>query len=282
VIKVQFYVDKYQLAYLAIVDAYKSDVRLRKWENLRSRLEAQFSSYPVASLFLSKDVSSALSFIGYGSDLVFPNILIDPDTTDKIFNLIFESEEFRVLLDETREYKKWINSLWHENATVINQFFCRFGAGPDVPQDIGVAVMHPGLGIGCYLGRGTVEWGMESHRVAYQLAGLSHEILHAVAEPWAQRLSEWEKWLLHAIIYLCADFELQKWLGGSCEAFSIELVEGYDGRLIAVAKQIYARWFGAIACRSDSIRQVYGRVRNNTNEFEIGRLITAAAMEAPD
>jgi hypothetical protein len=124
-----------------------------------------------------------------------------------------------------------------------------------------VAVLHPSLGIGSYLGRNTIEWGYSDLYPNYQVIGLSHEVLHALTESKAASATNNEMWALHSMIYLGANEELRKRINGYGRYFDKKIVVHYDIRLVRTARAMLPYWQKYVCGGGNNIFQLFRRIR---------------------
>jgi hypothetical protein len=204
----------------------------------------------------------ALDFIGFETSNA---ILKDEKKIREIFEDIFSSQVFQVAYGETEALKNTIRVEWEREANRISAFLEGFGI-EDKDRCFRVYVVHPSLCIGSYLGGQIIEWGCSPRYSGCALVGLSHELLHGIAEEvLSGDISEERLWITHAFIYLAADEELRCRLSGSASYFHPDLISSYDVRLTRIAKLVEQVWREALKDSTyrldEMLRRVYADPR---------------------
>ena len=138
---------------------------------------------------------------------------------------------------ETEKFKKTIESKWNKKESVILTVFRRI-TGIKLEGKFVVSVLHPSLEIAQYNDKQNIEWGYDELYPNYIIIGLSHELLHCLTHDFYITLTDGQKWVFHAIIYLSINEKLRFKLNGESNYFSMPRIETYHKRLIKIAKNI--------------------------------------------
>ena len=138
---------------------------------------------------------------------------------------------------ETEKFKKTVELKWKEKEELISLAFQEL-TGIRLEGEFVVFVLHPVLEIGQYDNEHDIEWGYDELFPNYIVMGIAHEILHCLTHAFYMTLTDDQKWIFHALIYLAIDEELRSKLNGEGEYFSSPIVDTYDKRLIQTAKNI--------------------------------------------
>ena len=105
-----------------------------------------------------------------------------------------------------------------------------------------VYALHPRLEEGQYIGKREIEWAYDDLYPNYMILGITHELLHCLTHDFYQSLSDDEKWVFHAMVYLSVDEEMYKRMNSVKEYFSSPILNSYHPRLITTARSILPYW----------------------------------------
>ncbi len=260
-LKLEFKVDKYHLAYKYVLKYFGNPDAPSEWAELKRSLAEKYEAYPGFLFFEPADVGHGLLWFNQWSQ--GSTVIRDKDTVDRVFESIFESEVFKKGYSETDGYKNRLEKLWNENTAYVQKYedIIRLNTSAEAI----VLVLHPEIETGSYIGNNVIEWGNPDLYDNYQLIGLCHEFLHVLTEEqFNESKTEEEKWLLHSLIYLSADEELRLRINGDNGYFMSGAVERYHSRLIETARQNLSAWKEyATNNEKDNIIDLYENLRKS-------------------
>ena len=119
------------------------------------------------------------------------------------------------------------------------------------------------LDIGHYLDKETVEFGHGDLYPHYTMIGISHEIIHCLTHDFYAELSDDDKWLFHALVYLSADEEIRFLLNGKSDYFSSPVIETYHKRLLSSARLALPYWIEHMKDpQKESLYELFHRIKN--------------------
>ena len=142
---------------------------------------------------------------------------------------------------QTAARRRVIQGKWIEKEKIVISNLERI-TGIHAEGDFNVFVLPVELGIGHYLDKENIEWGYAELYENYSVIALAHELLHCLTHDFYSTVSDNNKWLFHALIYLSTDEELCFVLNGKSEYFSSPIADVYHPRLIATARNILPHW----------------------------------------
>ena len=119
-------------------------------------------------------------------------------------------QEFKKLLSDTEEYKKWLENEWSNKKEIIINILEDILRIKLPSNKVTVYVIDPRVGGGSYLGNNKIFWGHKEDWSNYNVVYLAHEFLHTFIPS-----GEIE----HCIIELATDNELRIRLNGEGEYF---------------------------------------------------------------
>jgi hypothetical protein len=243
-LKLEFKVDKYHLAYKYILKYFNNSEAPSEWIELKRNLTEEYEAYPAFLFFEPTQVGHGLLWFNQNSQN--ENVIRDKDTVNKIFESIFQSEVFKRVYLETENYKKRLEEMWIENTFYVKEYENIIHM--DISINATILVLHPEIETGSYIGDNVIEWGNPDLYENYQIIGLCREILHLITEKeFNESKTEDEKWLLHSLIYLSADEELRQKINGYNGYFMTSIVDKYHPRLIETANKFLLDWKNYVA-----------------------------------
>lgn len=145
------------------------------------------------------------------------------------------------IIQENQEFKDLVEGKWKASELQVSSLFKKI-TGIKLQGNFDVFVLHPSLEIGHYVDERSVEWGYSELIKDYLVFGIAHELLHCLTHEFYVSLSEKDKWIFHAIVYLSMDEELRMELDSKGEYFDSPIVESYHKRLISTAKKLLPEW----------------------------------------
>jgi hypothetical protein len=146
-----------------------------------------------------------------------------------------------VIIEESEGYKSLVEKKWLESEEfLLEQLALITGLHPTGTYT--VYTLHPNLEEGQYLSEHEIEWGYADLYPKYIILGLTHELLHCITHNFYEPLSDDEKWVFHALVYLSVDEELYRMLNSESEYFSCPILSTYHPRLIETAQCILPYW----------------------------------------
>jgi len=142
---------------------------------------------------------------------------------------------------ETKKFCALVEKKWTDQELIACPLFEEI-TGMQLDGEISVFIVHPDLATAQYTDARTIEWGYRELYPQYIAVGLSHEILHCLTHDFYVALSDDQKWVFHACIYLAIDEELRMRLTKNDAYFSSPILDTYHPRLIHIAKDLLPKW----------------------------------------
>jgi hypothetical protein len=255
-LKVTFVIDPHHLAYNLILRYFDDTQRNNEWNKLKKELTERFGDTAGFLFFQPQQAGYGLNWVGFPAN-DRKNLIRDELTVIKIFEYIFKAEIFRRVLNETEEYKQKLEIDWEDSRKKVVRHLEDI-TGLTFDYKVTIAVLHPKLEIGSYIGSNIIEWGSQYRHNHSQAIGLAHEVLHVSTDSLSQSISE-EKvhWILHSLIYLAADEELRVRLYSGERYFNSSLIKTYHPKLIRTARRILPVWQKFLNERDGSLLTVF-------------------------
>jgi len=217
-IKLDFQINKYYLAYLVVNQSNKlanqpsAELLLAtKLKNLQKRLVKNYKNNPAYYfIYLAgyKYIKWAIEQI-YLSDIEKSHnnqLEIISKDIQKIFQTIFNSQEFETILKETIEYKNFVEHQWNQNKSFVFNYLEEVLGKKLANLSIKIIIVHPVLNKGhAVLKQNLIVWGHNEDWQNYATVYLAHEITHILFNHYKIKLDN----LSHALIELITDNELR-------------------------------------------------------------------------
>ncbi|NIA02322.1 MAG: hypothetical protein GWP15_02980, partial [Nitrospirae bacterium] len=122
--------------------------------------------------------------------------------SEKIIEELKSSSEFKRLIRETKEYKKFIKAQWQKNSEKVLEII-ENTSGLKLPnQCIDVYITHPKLKNGFTIDNNKIAWGHSEDFLNYSTVYLCHELMHILTKHDNTDVT-------HAVIELLIDNELR-------------------------------------------------------------------------
>lgn len=190
-----------------------------------------------------------------------PSIFMLDEDVIKTINSFKETDEFKILYDETRVYYQKVKKDWEGNKSKINNYLKNI-----LKMNINIRpivyISHPNTYKGFSFDNNKIAWGhykgLEDPN--YNLTYLVHEGLHSLL-PFDKEETEMQSNIKHTIIEFVSDYELYSWLKGEST-----LNEGHP-YLNEYRKFIYPYWLMYIGLNSGQIKERLVKDSVNSNEL---------------
>jgi hypothetical protein len=140
---------------------------------------------------------------------------------------------YKKFYQETLDYRTWLENEWNHKKVEVAKHLMDIVKIELPPKDFEVLVIHPAVGVGCYLGDGKIFWGHSEDWGNYSLVYLIHEALHGYFG---------DSELTHALIELIADNELRTRLNGGGEYFKCDGEEVGHDYLRSLEQKLLPAW----------------------------------------
>lgn len=245
-IKLNFQINKYYLAYILLnksnqlgdsplsqkIKAFKKDL----WENYKNN-----PSYYFIDLVSYKHIKWAIETIYLNSNSLSPETQIKKLSKDiqKIFQVVFHSQEFKKIFEETIQYKNLVEHQWDQNKAFVLNYLEEI-LGKKLPNlSLSVIIIYPKLKEGRVSSKKFIIWGHLEDWSNYTTVYLAHELLHVLFDYYKLPQNE----LSHAIIELISDNELRIKLNQKGEYFREGRKHVGHSYLRKIEKQILPYWF---------------------------------------
>jgi hypothetical protein len=260
--KLDFVIDKYQLAYYFCLKNFTDDSVSSEWKEIQKSLIEKFDETAGFLFFQPKEIGWGLNWFGYPNTKI-DRFIRDRKMAEKIFAYIFESPVFQRSFIQTVEYRRTLENEWLASGEKIMQLFSSI-TGLSVEKEITISVLHPSLDMGSYMGNNLIEWGTPDEYKGSQSIGLAHELLHVATDGLLASLEDQEAmWKLHELIYLSIDEELRTQFGQDISNyFEGAFVQNRHEKLIETAKELIPAWKEYLKRDSRNILEFFEEIKS--------------------
>ncbi len=170
------------------------------------------------------------------------NIAADPERIKRHWSAKYAGENpTSEIIAQAEIFGDELDQAWKQSQETILSTIERI-TGLPVVGEFTVFVLPPELQEAQYLDATTIEWGYAEAYENSMVIGIAHELIHCVTHDFYSPLSDDEKWIFHALVYLSADEEVRFALNGRSEYFDLPTIGDYHERLIKTAKMILPLW----------------------------------------
>lgn len=222
--------------------------KLPEWKDFRNHL---WKTHNLEYKILQGDYTKLLVETNNSSPSIIKkasNNLLD------IFNKGMGSSEFKKLLSETEEYKKWLENEWLEKRKQVEKELTDILRIPLPKDQFTVIVFHPKLAEGRYLENKTIAWGHIEEWPNYSIVYLSHEFLHEVFG---------RSKIEHAIIELATDNELRIRLSNGGDYFYVDDKPIVHEELLSLEKKILPLWLEYLEEKEENAFKLIEELKQN-------------------
>ena len=214
--------------------------------------------------------------IGYqkiiNDSLFNPEYLLLDNDVNKVINDFKNTNAFKKLYNETKEYCNTLKNYWNENKNNINNYLKNI-LKTNINIKPNVYISHPCANRGYSFSNNNVAWGHIKgvYDLNYNIVYLVHEGLHCLI-PFEQNDNKDMCNIKHSIIELIADYELNSKLKGKST-----LDEGHP-YLSEYKKVIYPYWLKYINLNNNQIDErlkldnISDNVFNNTDNIDVSNI----------
>lgn len=174
-----------------------------EWVNIKDKIWEE--SLPVSSFFMGRPESA---FLETDEKEIKNTLNKFSKEAIPILEMVKNRKEFKRLISETEEYKKFVFNQWKTNRKKVIKTLEEL-TGSSLPEKtITVLITHPKLRNGIhFFGKNIIGWGHSEDWKNYTTVYLAHEIMHDVM---VEKLGkEGRDDTSHAIIELMTDNELR-------------------------------------------------------------------------
>jgi hypothetical protein len=270
-IKLDFQINKYYLAYVLFnkssqpEDFFDPPIK-QKIQSFRKKLWKEYKnnpSYYFIHLVSYKHIKWAIENIYLKDNPSSSEVQIKklPKDIQKIFQVIFQSPVFKIILKETNQYKNSVKDQWSQNQNFVLNYLEEI-IGEKLPNiSVPVNIIHPRLKQGRVNSSRSIIWGHPEDWPNYSIVYLTHELLHIVFNYYKIP----QKDLSHAIIELISDNELRIRLNQKGKYFK----EGRNNighpHLRKIEKKILPHWSKYLKNKQKNICSLYKKIDKNRN-----------------
>ncbi|MDD5638875.1 MAG: hypothetical protein PHO28_03150 [Candidatus Pacebacteria bacterium] len=266
-IKLDFQVNKHYLTYILLNKSedffdlpLKQKVKVFKqniWEKHKNN-----PLYYFIHLASYKHVKWAIENIYLDNDLQFSRTQITKLSKDiqKIFQSIFRSQEFKIILKETTQYKNSVKRQWDHNQNFVLNYLEEM-LGQKLPNlSLPVYIIHPKLKEGRINSKKSIIWGHSEDWPNYSTVYLAHELLHILFNYYKIPQNK----ISHAIIELISDNELRIKLNKKGGYFKEEKEHIGHSYLRKNEKIILPYWLKYLKKKQKNIYSLYKTLEKNS------------------
>ncbi len=165
---------------------------------------------------------------------------------------------------QTELFRKSVEQKWGKREMEVLSLIEKF-TGLDIAGHFSVFILPPELEMAQYIDEENIEWGYGELYPNSIVVGLAHELIHCLTHDFYSTLSDDDKWIFHALIYLSADEELRFTLNGRAEYFTSPVLDTYHERLIETAKRILPFWKEYLSNpKGENIINLFEKIKDNT------------------
>jgi len=251
-VKLNFTVNKYLLAYFVInkanliKNAPNNNLSISKTsQDLRQKLFLKYKNIPYFYFIYLPSLkhlewAAETIYVNKNNKLIQNSIKILPNEIQKIFKSIFKSAEFKRILKQTLNYKKFVEEEWNQNKSFVFQYLEDI-IGKNLPNlSVTVNVIHPSLMVGQAIPeKNLIIWGHFDDWPNYTTVYLTHELLHILFNYYHIKKNN----ISHALIELITDNELRIRLNKRGKYFKEDKYDIGHPYLRKLEKDILPQWF---------------------------------------
>ncbi len=171
------------------------------------------------------------------------------------------------LVKQTKIFAQEVKNEWYRNEHAYVSKLAEV-TGLNVEGNFTVYILPPVLEEAQYLNESEIEWGHSALFSNFISRGICHELLHCLTHEFYLALSDDEKWIFHALVYLSVDEEFYRHFHNTQEYFSSPAIESfYHPRLIETAKLLLPQWINFLKDKSThTIYDVYNEIYSETTQ----------------
>jgi len=250
-VKLNFAVNKYLLAYFVInkanliKNAPNNNLSISKTsQNLQQKLFLKYKNIPYFYFIYLPSLkhlewAAETIYINKNDKLIQNSIKTLPNEIQKIFKSIFKSAEFKRILKQTLNYKKFVEEEWNQNKSFVFQYLEDI-IGKNLPNlSVTVNVIHPSLMVGQAIPeKNLIIWGHFDDWPNYTNVYLTHELLHILFNYYHIKKNN----ISHALIELITDNELRIRLNKRGKYFKEDKYDIGHPYLRKLEKDILPQW----------------------------------------
>jgi hypothetical protein len=167
--------------------------------------------------------------------------ITDKEKLENLWFSKYHKKPEEKVFSETENFCREIETKWKEKEVIVLSLFKKI-TGLKLDGDFTVFVFHPKLEMAEYKDANTVYWGYGELYSNYIVVGITHELLHCLTNDFYIKLSDDEKWIFHALIYLSNDEELRFGLNGKDGYFTSPIIGTYHKKLTETTKNMLPYW----------------------------------------
>lgn len=190
------------------------------WVNVENKIYEDFKNNPAYYLINPTNINWALKQIfTKGDSGKLDKIFLEiSKTLKKIYDDISKTPEFKKIISEVEEYRKFVEKQWSENEEFIIDYF-QNTLGIEIPNyTIIIYIFHPKSFNGnANHNEKIILWGHSEDWKNYSSVYLAHEILHILV---SEKMKNHN--IMHAIIELATDNELRVRLDKNAKYFNMD------------------------------------------------------------